>query len=237
MVDDDGVEEAPDLGAARADLQRLGWAPVVANGAAMVAMAGIVGGAPSPDTTLSALTLPTAIFGLGLGLGALAIQASGTAQLTNARHKKAEDQYFRASEEMLFFGADAPFKGHLFTAGEEPPPEPREPFDIERLISVSDQLHRLLQPTIQARRQTRFWRLVATASGVGSLAAFALGLSTLLVGHSLGWLRLEAPSPPEATPLTQAEYPVPASSPAPAPPAGDQSGSPAGAAPPKASAQ
>lgn len=208
MREDEPEDDSEDLSAARAELRRLGWAPVIANGAAMIAMAGIVGGAPSPDAALGGLTWPTAIFGIGLGLGALAVQASGSSQLTDARDRKAQKRYSRIAREMNFFGDNAPLKRLIFK-GEEAHAEPQEPYDMERVRQVSESLRRI-EPGDKDFHAARRWRATAKLSGIGSLVAFAIGLSTLLIGHALGVVRLEPPPANVSEPAPPSPRPVPA---------------------------
>lgn len=58
---------------------RLAWAPVLANGAAVLALAGIVGNVDDPDAALRALTTPLICFGAGLTAGILATTAQANA--------------------------------------------------------------------------------------------------------------------------------------------------------------
>jgi hypothetical protein len=72
--------------------QRYVWTAVAANGAGLLALAGIVGGVASPDTALRALVLPLNLFVMGVCFGSVAVSKSLALSAVGLRLALARDR-------------------------------------------------------------------------------------------------------------------------------------------------
>jgi hypothetical protein len=155
---------------------QLEWAPALANAAAVLALAGVVGNVPHPDKALSALTPSLGLFGLGMLLGAVALHVSlAVARSFNSMSAKAE-QNLEIMED-LHAGLEADSVGTAATKA--------------RLAARIPEAQRLLdgmrgEMASIVRLQDWPGRL-----NIASLACCGLGFAFLLVGHAAGWIRLE----------------------------------------------
>ena len=169
--------------AAAAD-ERLSWAPVIGNGTAIVALAGIVGSALSPDTALTALTAPLAVFCVGLALGLAAIYLKSTVMDGLGSFPRlmqpSRTELLRLLDEVeLLVGRMTPENAGATKAATD---------------ALAAKVPELVGPTSKVGRKLRNYKLraqLATVLSAAATAAVAIGFSVLLIGHAAGALRLE----------------------------------------------
>lgn len=164
------------------------WAPAIANGAAVLAAAQIIGNAPHPDAALRALTPTLALFALGLlaGVGVIEYAASTLIQVgaTLAIAEEAEiasgaAKYAGEEAERAADGGDAAAARRLLDVAED-----RQ----ARFVTA----HQRLTEALASRKPHAHVAAFLNRLSMGLLAA---GFTWLLVGHHLGWLALESAGP------------------------------------------
>jgi hypothetical protein len=170
---------------------RLNWAPALANGAAVVALAGIVGNVPSPDTALTALSWPLGLFSLGAGLGLASIYlladvygVLGSARLTMEANRAAMLEIVDESAAL--------------TKGVTPENSQER---IAKAAKLPAKAKPIEDSTLALGRRVRGLKLRTRAAAIlngASIVAAACGMGILLIGHAMGRLRLEHPTPPAA---------------------------------------
>jgi hypothetical protein len=168
--------------------ERLSWAPAVGNGAAIVAVAGIVGNVPSPDTALSALTLPLAIFSVGLAGGLLSISLSGAVLDLLGSAQAQNDKLNVRLLELVD-------RTTTLSKGVTPENAKDRATEAQQLAAEAD---KVVQRRAKLLRRLKWGKLRARAASAFNIAAIcsvALGLAVLLIGHSTGRLRLEKTDP------------------------------------------
>lgn len=164
---------------------RIYWAPAIANGSAILALAGIVGNVSSPDTALSALTGPLAIFSTGLALGIISIALSAEAYSVVANTQKAQNQ-IKADLVDLFRDFFAAMDG-LTAENAAVKVEEAKP-----LTAAAKSIQERQQELSNRLSQTRFQVNLLQYFNRAALVSVAVGFLYLLVGHGVGWIKLEA---------------------------------------------
>jgi hypothetical protein len=150
------------------------WAPALANGAALLALAGIIGNVSTPDAAFDALTLPMAAFGAGLLAGVVGIhQKLATTAFVAMFSAEAEDISQRLNDIAARISAGEASQADLdhvaaAFAQVEQNKRPRPP----------------IPPASKFSRQTNYW-------AYSSIASCAVGFVILIGGHATGHLRLE----------------------------------------------
>ncbi len=188
-------------------IERLNWAPALANGAAVIALAGIVGNVPSPDTALSALTWPLASFSFGaaLGLGSTHLMADVYEVIGSGRPQLNANQ---AAMRELLDEALALVEG--IKPGITPEDARERTAKAEAFPARAKAIH---ERTLALGRRIGGLHLRHRAAAIlnaASIVAAAGGMSILLFGHAMGRLRLEHPTPPTPTPAAAPQVASPA---------------------------
>jgi hypothetical protein len=164
--------------------QRLDWGPAIGNGAAILALAGIVGNVPNPDVALMGLTWPLAIFSLGLAAGVLGVflKVEVLEQLSElprrlrrirARTLSVMAETERLVEKLTLENADD-------VVG-----------DVGKLPSLLEPDQKQLKDIARRTKQLTWILHIATVGNAVAISTIALGFMVLLVGHSMGCIRLE----------------------------------------------
>jgi ATP-dependent RNA circularization protein (DNA/RNA ligase family) len=148
------------------------------NGAAVLALASIVGNTHHPDAALTALTVPLATFALGMGAGLTATQVM-TSAFEDAGEMADEDR--RASEigaalirEMISDIENASRLTRDYTS--------RLKSNQNRYINVQRSLDKMT-------RSLQF----ANNMNLASVICVVLGMFSLIAGHALGLVILQPP--------------------------------------------
>jgi hypothetical protein len=149
------------------------WAPSLANGAAVLALAGVVGNVPHPDRALSALTPSLGMFGLGLLLGCASLNISAE---VHGQLRRMVRNAERASE----------LASGLHAAAQEGD-DTRRAALVAQLPDGEATLGDM-RKALGAVSRLQNWPGRLNAA---SLFCCALGFATLLIGHAAGLVRLE----------------------------------------------
>jgi len=186
------VQKPRDLGS---DL--LAWAPAIANGSALVSLAGLIGNVDDPDAALKALTPTLALFGLGL-IFALFSASAASRQIALEKervsfHAIYEAASIRESEAAVATSSRLPSLESLKIIN---PAEAENQYRsiyrllLERQATVSEWADKTRASSLKSIGQLTpkisFWGRVsmifATVSIIVALAAFLVAV----VGHSFG---------------------------------------------------
>ncbi len=193
------------LAAAEGRVARFMWAGALANGAALVALVGLIGNVPVPDVALSALSVPLLVFAAGAFAGGQAgghlaviaelevLVATDAALYEIALPAAVSDslkdlQVTLAILEARFYGEAKPTPRRMNEA--------RARFE-EVTLFVSKRAAQYA-----ALKQTRAGRLGRWA--MASFGCLLGGMVVIVAGHALG-VRLQ---PPPQTPATAAASPL-----------------------------
>lgn len=172
---------------ATAYFDRLHWAPVVGNAAAIISIAGLVGNVADPDAALRALTPSLVFFSSGLFAGMLStsfqsggLSAAAKTTTTIAQLVATGNALSAASKKLRT----------------KPPPATPEAKDkvlakadeyVARLQKVADDLEAARRDLKRATRALN----VATALNGASVGICGTGLAILIFGHASGQMVLQ----------------------------------------------
>jgi hypothetical protein len=159
---------------------KLSWAPAVANGTAIIALANLIGKVADPDAAFEAIQWPVAIFGVGLVAGMLGLHfrthfyswSSSQNMKVDALSKLIASNVAQVREKIKSYslGGDRPKLG-----------------PSDELEAIQQALKEFRKSFETARRRYR----VAELSNIISMCAVAVGLAFLLIGHWTGAIRLD----------------------------------------------
>lgn len=158
---------------------QLEWAPSFANAAAVLALAGIVGNVPNPDTALAALTPSLSLFGIGLLLGCVALHVS----LAVARSITRMSTHADSLELMAEVGRKIQtFESQGWPEDTKVTRKLRSQFaDVQKTVEA-------MGVELQVITRLQNW---PPRLNIAALTCCGLGFCILLIGHSLGMLWLE----------------------------------------------
>jgi mannose/fructose/N-acetylgalactosamine-specific phosphotransferase system component IIC len=156
--------------------QQLEWAPALANGAAVLALASIVAGASDQDAALTGLTIPLAIFGAGLCTAVFSLQLSFLSFSKKSFIADTMKEIHDIAGPLIARFNAAPINEKVQMAPE--------------MLALKPKVETAQPKLVKAMITYKLSGWLSTTLGFTSILLCVLGFTTLLVGHSLGYLRL-----------------------------------------------
>lgn len=173
-----------------AHIDRVSWAPIAANAAAILALTGIIGNVDRPDDALSALSSPLSIFGLGVLAGLAASHAQIDALRASSSASRSIADGMARMRPLLELAKN--FGQRLASATND---DERAQLDRDR-EGARQKIQHLRAELEKAEAKLRRWDRANVASQIlswGSVALCAGGMATLIIGHRVGSIVLQPP--------------------------------------------